>query len=105
MLITKSILDLVSSLALASTFGVGVLLSSVFVLVFQGVLVILSGLVGPFLTLPLQNEMICAGSVLIIGLGLNIIGVSKIKVANYLPAMIIAPIITPAMNLLMSVIS
>ncbi len=104
LLITKSILDLISSVALASTFGFGVLISSVFVLVFQGGLVLLSTFIGPFLTPMLQNEMICAGSVLIIGLGLNIIGVSKIKVANYLPAMIIAPLITPLLSKLMELI-
>ncbi len=104
LLITKSILDLVSSMALAATFGYSVLLSAVFVLLFQGGLVLLAQLAGPVLTQPLQNEMICAGSVLIIGLGLNIIGVSKIKVANYLPAMLVAPIITPALNKLVEVI-
>ena len=65
-LITKAMLDLVSSLALASTFGVGVLLSTVFVFVFQGGLVLISGLAGNFLTLGMQNEMICVGSVIII---------------------------------------
>jgi len=81
-LITKAFLDLISSLALASTFGIGVLLSTVFVLVFQGGLVLISSFAGDFLTLSMQNEMICVGSVIIIGLGLNIIGVSKIKVAK-----------------------
>lgn len=104
LLITKSILDLVSSLALAATFGFGVLLSAAFVLVFQGGLVLLSGFIAPYLTTALQNEMICAGSVLIIGLGLNIIGVAKIKVANYLPAMFIAPFLTPLLNKLVEII-
>ena len=76
-LITKAMLDLISSLALASTFGVGVLLSTVFVFVFQGGLVLISALAGNFLSVPMQNEMICAGSVIIVGLGLNIIGVSN----------------------------
>ena len=98
LLITKAVLDLISSIALSASLGIGVLLSAVFVLVFQGGLVLLSGYIAPFLTASLQNEMICAGSVLIIGLGLNIIGVSKIKVANYLPAMFIAPFLTPLLN-------
>lgn len=104
-LITKAMLDLISSLALASTFGVGVLLSTLFVLVFQGGIVLLSSLAGDFLSLSMQNEMICAGSVIIIGLGLNIIGVSKIKVANFVPAMFIAPAITPLLNKFVEVIS
>lgn len=104
-LITKAMLDLVSSLALASTFGVGVMLSTVFVFLFQGGLVLISGLAGNFLTLSMQNEMICVGSVMIIGLGLNIIGVSKIKVANFIPAMFIAPAITPLLNKFVELIS
>lgn len=100
LLITKSVLDLVTSIALSATFGISVIFSSVFVFLFQGSIVLLSTFAGPFLTLPLQNEMICAGSVIIIALGLNLIGVTKIKVANYLPAMLIAPIITPLLNLL-----
>jgi len=100
LLFTKSLLDLISAIALSATFGVGVLLSCAFVLVFQGGLVLLSQFIAPFLTGSIQNELICAGSVLIIGLGLNIIGVSKIKVANYMPAMLIAPLITPLFNLL-----
>ena len=104
-LITKAMLDLVSSMVLASTFGVSVMLSTLFVFVFQGGLVLLSSFAGEFLTLSMQNEMICAGSVLIIGLGLNIIGISKIKVANFLPAMFIAPAITPIMNKFVEFIS
>ncbi len=100
LLFTKSILDLFSSMALASTFGIGVFLSTAFVFVFQGGLVLLSQFIAPLLTASLQNEMICAGSVLIIGLGLNIIGVTKIKVANYMPAIVIAPLMTPLLNML-----
>ncbi len=101
LLFTKSILDLFSSMALASTFGIGVLLSTAFVFVFQGGLVLLSQFIAPLLTTSLQNEMICAGSILIIGLGLNIIGVTKIKVANYMPAIVIAPAITPLLNMIL----
>ena len=104
-LITKAFLDLISSLALASTFGIGVLLSTVFVLVFQGGLVLISSFAGEFLSASMQSEMICVGSVMIIGLGLNIIGVSKIKVANFIPAMFIAPAITPLMNKFVEFIS
>lgn len=104
-LITKAILDLVSSMVLASTFGVSVILSTVFVFVFQGGIVLISSFAGEFLSVAMQAEMICAGSVMIIGLGLNIIGISKIKVANFLPAMFIAPVITPVMNRFIEYIS
>lgn len=92
MLYTKAMLDAVSSLVLASTLGVGVIFSSVCVFVIQGGLVLLSGLLGGFLTDAAINEMTCAGSVIIIAIGLNLTGISNFKVANYIPAIIFAPI-------------
>ena len=102
LLITKSVLDLISSCVLAASMGVGVMFAALFVLVFQGGLVMLAQLIGPFLSVPAQNELICAGSIMIIALGLNLIGITKIKVANMLPALIIAPILEYPLNLLMS---
>ena len=93
MLYTKATLDLISSCVLAASLGFGVLLSDFFVLGFQGGLVLLAGFVAPFLTDYAINEMTCAGSVLIIGLGLNLLGVTKIKVANYLPVLLIPTIL------------
>ena len=92
-LITKACLDLVSSAMLASTLGAGVLLSSVSVLVIQGGLVLLAGFLAPFMSSGAINEMTCAGSLLIIMIGTNLMGISKIKVADYLPAILIAPLI------------
>lgn len=93
MLYTKATLDLISSCVLAASLGVGVLLADFFVLGFQGALVLLAQFIAPFLTDYAIAEMTCAGSVLIIALGLNLIGVTKIKVANYLPVILIPPIL------------
>lgn len=92
-LITKAMLDMVSAMMLSSSLGVGVLLSAVSVLVIQGGLVILSGLIAPFMNTAAINEMTCAGSLLIIMIGTNLMGITKIKVADYLPAIIFAPLI------------
>lgn len=92
-LYTKATLDLISSCVLAASLGIGVLLSDIFVFIFQGGLVLLAGLIAPFLTDYAIGEMTCAGSVLIIALGLNLIGVTKIKVANYLPVILIPPVL------------
>ncbi len=92
LLFTKSLLDFISAMMLSVSLGVGVLCSSVFVLVFQGLLVLLSSLLAPVMTDSAIAEMTCAGSVMIIALGLNLLGVTKIKVANFLPALVIAPI-------------
>ena len=93
LLITKSILDLISSCMLASTLGIGVLFAAVFVLLYQGGLVLLSGLLQNVLTnSEIIAEITCTGSVMIIALGLNILGITKIKVANFLPALLLVPL-------------
>lgn len=102
LLFTKSVLDLISSCILASSLGIGVLFASSFVFVFQGSLVLFAKLIGPLLSQVAQAELICVGSVMIIALGLNLMGVTKIKVANMLPALIIAPIIVYPLNALFS---
>lgn len=89
MLYTKSLLDLVSSCVFASTLGFGVTLSALFVLVFQGLLVLIAGFAAPLFSDVLIAEMTCAGSILIIGIGMNLIGCAKIKVMNMLPAMFV----------------
>ena len=93
LLFTKSILDLISSCLLASTLGIGVMFAAIFVLVVQGGLVLLAGLMQNVLTDPaLIAELTCAGSVMIIALGLNLLGVTKLKVANFLPALLLVPL-------------
>lgn len=88
MLFTKATLDFVSSTIFASSLGIGVLMAAAAVLVIEGGIACLASLVAPLLqqnaaTIP---EMTVVGSVLIVGLGLNLIGVSKLKVMNYVPA-------------------
>ena len=92
-LITKATLDLVSSMMLASSLGVGVLFSAVTVFIIQGGLVLLAGLIAPIMSAGAINEMTCAGSILIVMIGTNLMGISKIKVADFLPAILFAPII------------
>ena len=93
MLYTKSVLDLISSTMLGASLGIGVLFSSAFVLAFQGGLVALSMALGSFLNDFAVAELICAGSVMIIALGLNLIGITKIKVANLLPGLVLVPVV------------
>lgn len=92
LLYTKSILDLISSCMLASTLGIGVLFAALFVLVFQGAIVLGAGLLQNLLTdTAMIAEITCAGSLMIIALGLNLLGITKIKVADMLPAVIFVP--------------
>lgn len=87
---TKGILDFVSAMALSVSLGIGVLFSSLFVLLLQGGLVLFAGLVEPLLTNHMICEMNCTGSLLILIIGLNLIGITKLKVADYLPSILIA---------------
>ena len=66
--------------------GIGVMLAAAFVLVFQGGIVLIAQAAAPFLTDYVIGEMTCVGSILIMALGMNIIGVTNFKVMNYLPA-------------------
>ena len=93
LLFTKSMLDLFSSIMLTASLGFGVMLSAVFVLVFQGALVLLAGVLAPVLTPLAIAEMTSAGSLIIVAIATNLIGITKIKVADYLPAIVFAPII------------
>lgn len=86
MIYTKSLLDFTSSIIFASTLGIGVLFSSAFVLLYQGAIVILAHFIAPFLTEAVVAEMTCVGSLIIIGLALNMLGITKLKVMNYVPA-------------------
>ena len=66
--------------------------AALFVFVFQGGLVLLSGLLDTVLNDAAIAEITCVGSLMIFALGLNLTGIGKFKVANFLPAIIIVPI-------------
>ena len=100
MIFTKSALDFCSSLVLASTLGLGVAFSAVFVLLYQGALTLLAGWVAPFFSDLVVAEMTCVGSLLIIALGLNMLGICKLKVMNQLPAVFLPIAVVPLFQLL-----
>ncbi|MBP3446238.1 MAG: DUF554 domain-containing protein [Clostridia bacterium] len=93
MLYTKSLLDLISGTMIAASCGIGVIFSAIPILIFQGGIVLLAELLSGVLTTPAINEMTCVGSVIIIALGLNLVGISKFKVANFMPAIVLAPLV------------
>lgn len=98
MLFTKATLDFVSSMIYAASLGVGVLFSAVFVFAFQGGITLLAQWIAPFLTDAVIAEMTCAGGLLIIGLGLNMVGLTKLKLMNYLPAIFLPMALVPIAN-------
>jgi len=88
-LIVKSALDFVTAMVLASVLGAGVAFSAISVLVYQGSITLLARVVAPFLTDDLTAGISMVGSVLLVAMGLNFMGVTKVKVANLLPALLV----------------
>lgn len=93
-LFSKSILDGISAIIFSSTLGIGVMLSGVSVFIYQGIITLCASFLSPVLSTSVVANMTACGSLIIVGLGLNLLGVTKIKVANLLPA-IFLPILAP----------
>lgn len=88
-LFAKSTLDGIAAIIFSSTMGIGVLFSSVSVLLYQGTITLAAGYIKPFLIPEVIAQMSSVGGLLIIGLGINMLGTHKIKVGNMLPAVFI----------------
>lgn len=88
LLLIKSLMDGVSSIALASGLGIGVLFSAVPLLIYQGGLTMLAMGLGDFVPQLYITELSAVGGVLLIGLGINILEIKKINVMNMLPALL-----------------
>lgn len=92
-LYTKSVIDGITAILLTSSLGIGVILSSIPVLLYQGAIILFAQLLVPFLQDAVILEMTSVGSILLIGMGLNILNITEIKVMNMVPALIIPVII------------
>lgn len=92
-LAVKSLLDGVTGMALAASLGVGVAFSALFVLAYQGLLTLGAGLLQHALSGPVLEEMTAAGGLLILGIGLGMLEVKSLRVANLLPALAVAPLL------------
>ena len=86
-LLSKSVIDGVSSVIFASTLGVGVLFSSVPVFLLEALITLLASLLAPLLGADVLAEISSVGSLLILAISLNMLGVTKIRVLNLVPAM------------------
>ncbi len=83
----KIVLDFVTAVVFASSFGFGAALAAIPIFVYQGALELLFYLAGPIMSEYMIAEMSAAGSIIIIALGLNMLGASKVKIANLIPSM------------------
>ncbi|MDX2139483.1 MAG: DUF554 domain-containing protein [Chloroflexota bacterium] len=96
----KSVLDGFGALALASSLGIGVAFTLVTVLVIQGGLALVGSFIGNFMTTPMINEMTAVGGLMIIGLSLILLDLKRPRVANFLPGLVLAPLIVWVAGLL-----
>ena len=94
LLLTKSMLDGFTSIALASTYGIGVLFSVVPMLLFQGGITLFAGQSQSLFSQTLLSQLTATGGVLILGIGLSLLEIKKIKVINLLPSLVVAILLT-----------
>ncbi|WP_262326994.1 DUF554 domain-containing protein [Carboxylicivirga litoralis] len=88
-LMTKAIMDGFSSIALASVFGLGVGMSVIPLFIFQGGITLLVYMLGDFIAAEIITELTAVGGILLLGLGINILEIKKIRIMNMLPSLII----------------
>lgn len=97
LLISKGVIDGVTSVTLASAMGVGVAFSAVPMVLFQGGMTLLASVAGPYLDPAVITEMGAVGGVLIVGIAINVLGLGreKIRVGNMLPAIFLPALYVP----------
>jgi len=99
LLAVKSLLDAFGALAFSASLGVGVLFSTIVILVYQGGISLLAAQAQSLLTTPMINEMTAVGGLLIMAIGVgSLLELRPIRVANYLPALVIAPAIVAGLH-------
>lgn len=96
LLALKSALDFIAALAFASVLGWGVLLSGGTVLVVQGSLTLGASFLDAVITGPMISSTTATGGILIFGLGLGLLDLKEVRVANMLPALLVAPLLVAA---------
>jgi uncharacterized protein len=93
-LLTKSVLDGIASVAFASTLGIGVLFSTLPLAAYQGSITLGASLLEPYLTPSIVTEMTATGGLLILGIAMNMLQIAKIRVGNLLPAILVAAVLS-----------
>lgn len=96
----KGLIDMVSAAVFASTMGVGVVLSAASVFVIQALLTLIAFLAAGAIPVAITTEMIAVGSLLVLGIGMNLLGVTKLRITNMLPAMFLPILLCPLAGLL-----
>ena len=93
LLFTKSLMDFFSSILLASAFGFGVIISAVPLFIFQTILTLIAMYAGRFFTPEIIQGLTSVGGILLIGLGINILEIKKLRIMNMLPALVVVALL------------
>ncbi len=99
-IVSKGVIDGVSSITFAATMGIGVMFSVIPLIIYQGAITLLAAVVGPYLPPEVITEMTAVGGVAIMGIAINMMGIPniKIKVGNMLPAIFLPIAYVPFTN-------
>jgi uncharacterized membrane protein YqgA involved in biofilm formation len=89
LILTKSVMDGFMAIMLTAAMGIGVAFSAITILVYQGGITLLAGVLQPLVNELLIGELTAVGGVLVIMIGLNLLGLAKLKTANYIPALLV----------------
>ncbi len=92
-LIVKSMLDGIFSIIFAASMGTGVLFSAIPVFLYQGTITLGASFLEPLMTDPLLNNITALGGILIAGIGLNTLGITRIRLTNLLPGIFFVPLL------------
>ena len=88
-LFAKSALDGITAVIFGAAMGPGVIFSFVPVFIYQGAITLASGLAADYITDPMMDQISVIGGILVFAIGLNLLGITKIKLANFLPAIFV----------------
>jgi len=93
LLFTKSLMDFFSAILLASAFGFGVIISAIPLFIFQTILTLIAMYAGRFFTPEIIQGLTSVGGILLIGLGINILEIKKLRIMNMLPALVVVALL------------
>jgi len=89
LLLTKSVLDGFMAILMSAAMGPGVAFSALAIFIYQGALTLAAGFLKPFVSVLMLSEMTGIGGALVLMIGLNLLGLKKIKTADFLPSLVL----------------
>jgi len=95
LILTKSVMDGIVAVMFTGAMGIGVGFSAISVLVYQGSLTLLAGSIAPYVSETMISELSATGGVLIVMIGINLLGLKKIRTGDFLPSLVVMAVLVP----------